>query len=93
MLLHDSKVGGGAFGSSHAYAVPKGKGAAAQAGGVDVTLDPAELESLDEATLKGRYEQQKASRSRETAAEDVSDIIEEQERKRRRKAESAKGKR
>jgi len=87
----DSKVGGSAFGSSHTYQVPGSKAAAAKggAGGVAVTLDPAELEKLDEATLKARYEQQQKAERDASMPEDVSDIIEEQERKRRRK-EAAK---
>ena len=86
-----SKVGGSAFGSSHTYAVPKAGGAPKGKGGVDVTLDPAELEKLDEATLKARYDEQQKAAKAAAAPEDVSDIIEEQERKRRRKLEAGKG--
>jgi len=83
----ENKVGGSAFGSSHTYNVPGSKGAAKGGGqaGVAVTLDPAELEKLDEATLKARYEDQRKAERDANAPEDVSDIIEEQERKRRRK--------
>jgi len=85
----DSKVGGGTFGSSHTYAVPK-TGAAPKrtVGGVDVSLDPSELEKLDEAGLKARYDKQQRETAKANAPEDVSDIIEEQERKRRRKADN-----
>jgi len=82
----DSKVGGGTFGSSHTYAVPKaGAPAKRAAGGVEVSLDPAELEGLDEKTLKARYESHNAAAAKANAPEDVSDIIEEQERKRQRR--------
>ena len=52
--------------------------------GVALALDPSELESLDEASLKARYEEQRRAEMAASAPEDVSDIIEEQERKRKR---------
>mmetsp|Transcript_29812 Transcript_29812/g.98153 ORF Transcript_29812/g.98153 Transcript_29812/m.98153 type:complete len:216 (+) Transcript_29812:1884-2531(+) len=55
--------------------------------GVALALDPSELGSLDEAALKERYEAAKAAEKEATAPEDVSDIIEEHERKRARKQE------
>jgi len=56
--------------------------------GVALALDPSELERLDEATLKARYEEQRRAELAASAPEDVSDIIEEQERKRRRRQEA-----
>ena len=64
----------------------KRKGASG-AGGVEMALDPSELEHLDEAALKARYERMQAAQREASAPEDVSDIIEEQERKRKRKLE------
>eukprot|EP00965_Chrysotila_dentata_P146879 4849530-Pleurochrysis_carterae.AAC.1 len=79
----DAKVGSAAFGSSHAYNIPTNKAAAksAAAAGVSLALDPAELEKLDEATLKARYEEQRNAEREAAAPEDVSDIIEEQARR------------
>jgi len=85
-----SKVGGSAFGSSHTYSVPKAGGKAVAKGGVEVALDPAELERLDEGALKAKYNELRAAEAEANAPEDVSDIIEEQERKRRRKLEATK---
>ena len=89
----DARVGGATFGSSHTYVVPKagGKAAAAQKGGVEVALDPSELERLDEGALKAKYNELRQAEQEANAPEDVSDIIEEQERKRRRKLEGQKG--
>eukprot|EP00962_Isochrysis_galbana_P010477 scaffold2889_cov180-Isochrysis_galbana.AAC.2 len=56
--------------------------------GVALALDPSELERLDEATLKARYEEQRRAEMAASAPEDVSDIIEEQERKRKRKQDA-----
>uniref|UniRef100_A0A6V2VM48 PSP proline-rich domain-containing protein n=1 Tax=Emiliania huxleyi TaxID=2903 RepID=A0A6V2VM48_EMIHU len=96
----DAKVGGAAFGSSHTYDLsgaappPSSSGGGASgapprpgSSGVALALDPSELGSLDEAALKERYEAAKAAEKEATAPEDVSDIIEEHERKRARKQE------
>ena len=93
-----AKVGGAAFGSSHAYVVPPpppaGVGTAGGSNrvrgapgssGVEMALDPAELEHLDEGALKARYDALRKAESEANAPEDVSDIIAEQERKRKRK--------
>ena len=58
--------------------------------GVELALDPSDLEKLDEGALRARYEQQRQAERKESAPEDMSDIIEEQERKRKRKLESQK---
>ena len=55
-----------------------------------VTLDPDQLDKLDEATLKARYDEQRKAEQEANAPEDVSDIIEEQERKRRKRDEARK---
>ena len=60
-------------------------------GGVAMALDPAELEYLDEAALKARYESLRAVEREENAPQDVCDIIEAQERKRKRKLEAPLG--
>jgi len=88
----DTRVGSAAFGSSHAYNVPATRGAqkTTTQAGVAVTLDANELEKLDEATLKARYEAETRIANESNAREDVSDIIEEQERKRRRKEDGKK---
>ena len=95
-----SKVGSSAFGSAHGYVVPppppggigtaggSNKVRAGRGGGgagVDLALDPAELENLDESALKARYDSLRKAESDLNAPEDVSDIIAEQERKRKRK--------
>ncbi|KAL1520387.1 hypothetical protein AB1Y20_021973 [Prymnesium parvum] len=85
-----AKVGSANFGSSHNYIVPKAGAKRTGPGGVEVTLDPAELERLDEAALKAKYDELRKAEQEATAPEDVSDIIEEQERKRRKKLESQK---
>lgn len=86
----EAKVGNAAFGSSHTYQVPSSKAKALQGGGVAVTLNPDQLDRLDEATLKARYEEQRRAEQEANAPEDVSDIIEEQERKRRKRDEGRK---
>jgi splicing factor 3B subunit 2 len=90
----DSRVGGSAFGSSHAYNVPGGAKGKAGAGrpGVDLALDPAELDKLDAGALKAKYDELRKAEQAANAPEDVSDIIEEQERKRRKKLDAAKDK-
>ena len=103
-----AKVGASAFGSSHGYVVPPASSAAppdrgggakggskggAAAGGINLALDPAELEHLDEAALKARYDALRRAEREASAPEDVSDIIEEQERKRKRKLDSSRAER
>lgn len=88
----DSKVGGSAFGSSHAYNVPSGKAAKPTKAGVDLALNPDELDKLDAGTLKAKYDELRKAEQAANAPEDVSDIIEEQERKRRKKLDAAKDK-
>ena len=93
----EAKVGGAAFGSAHTYNLPGqgsgGKPASGKPGGVELALDPSELEKLDEGALKARYDAQRRADREATAPEDVSDILAEHERKRRRKddAKSARG--
>ncbi|KAG8467321.1 hypothetical protein KFE25_000637 [Diacronema lutheri] len=94
-------VGAAAFGSAHTYAMPPTMAAAAEAqssgqggrrtkataaGAVEVVLDPAELEDLDEERLKQRYESQVAANKRAHRKEDLSDLVEEHEARKRRKA-------
>jgi len=79
-------------GSNNTSGKKLGKGAPAD-GGVELALDPAELEHLDEAALKQRYEQLRQAERAANAGEDVSDIIEEQERKRARRAAAQEKKR
>ena len=88
----DSKVGGSAFGSSHAYNVPSGKAAKPAKPGVDLALDPSELDKLDAGTLKAKYDELRKAEQAANAPEDVSDIIEEQERKRRKKLDAKQDK-
>lgn len=49
-----TKVGSANFGSSHGYVLPKAGGKRAGPDGVEVTLDPSEIERLDEAALKAK---------------------------------------
>ena len=69
----------------------RGVGSKGGDGGVAMALDPAELEYLDEAALKARYESLRAVEREENAPQDVCDIIEAQERKRKRKLEAPLG--
>ena len=97
----EARVGGAAFGSSHAYVMPSsakgsgGGGAGAGGGkpGVEMALDPNELDNLDAGALKAKYDELRKAEQDANAPEDVSDIIEEQERKRRKKLDAAKEKR
>ena len=57
--------------------------------GVEVTLDASELENMDESMLKEKYEDTVASAKQ--AREDVSDVFEEQAKKRAKK-DKGKGK-
>lgn len=54
-----ASVGGALYGSSHTYAMP-GQGGE----DVQVALDPAELEGLDEEALARKYEEQTQVRAR-----------------------------
>jgi splicing factor 3B subunit 2 len=102
----ESKVGGALYGSSHTYAVPAAgddsrpdfvrtqlAAAAAEDAGVSIALAPEELENLDAAGLKQKYQEQlemsKAARSAQR--EDYSDILEEEAAKKKRKADGQKG--
>lgn len=99
----EARVGGAAFGSSHAYVMPSaakgstsgGGGTRASGGkpGVEMALDPNELDNLDAGALKAKYDELRKAELDANAPEDVSDIIEEQERKRRKKLDAAKEKR
>ena len=81
----NTKVGSAAFGSSHGYVIPGSGGSKGGGEGVDLALDPSELASLSEDALRARYDQLRKSEQAASAREDVSSIIEEQERKQRRK--------
>merc|ERR1712216_482474 len=50
---------------------------------VDIALDPSELEDLDEEQLKAKYAAQRAANKEAAKGEDYSDIIEENEKKRK----------
>lgn len=56
-----ASVGGALYGSSHTYAMPGQEGGG---GDVQVALDPAELEGLDEEALARKYEEQMQVRAR-----------------------------
>eukprot|EP00456_Euglypha_rotunda_P028182 TRINITY_DN22386_c0_g1_i4.p1 TRINITY_DN22386_c0_g1~~TRINITY_DN22386_c0_g1_i4.p1 ORF type:complete len:158 (-),score=35.66 TRINITY_DN22386_c0_g1_i4:141-614(-) len=88
------------FGSSHTYVLPSATAAqtasgpkgskkpeAKKAGEVEVAFTPEELESLDAATLKRKYENQVEVEKAATRAErqEVADVIEEESRKKRKK--------
>ena len=91
----EAKVGSALYGSSTKYVVP---GSAervdlmkSQKGDkVDITLNPTELSQLEEGLtedmLKKKYKEQLEKQKSNTVKEDVSDIIAEQERKRKRQA-------
>jgi len=63
-------------------------------GQVDVALKPEELENLDAATLKRKYEQQleQEKAQAQQQKQDVSDVIEEENRKKKRKVSKEKKK-
>jgi len=63
-------------------------------GQVDVALKPEELENLDAATLKRKYEQQLETEKANLASQkqDVSDVFEEENRKKKRKLNKEKKK-
>ncbi|RYE98088.1 MAG: hypothetical protein EOO41_02780 [Methanobacteriota archaeon] len=105
-VLQEKRVGtttGSLALTSHAYIIPPagGSGAAGGSGGVEVALQPEELAGLDERKLLEKYEQQVAATeaSARAAREDVASVLEEQDRKRKRKeaglsmAEGSKAKR
>jgi len=105
-VLEEKKVnvGGALFGTSHTYVVPPGanqrseeekkaeakkKESRAQ---VNVSLKPEELENLDATTLKKKYEQQLQVEKAATASlkQDVSEVFEEETRKKKRKLNKEK---
>jgi splicing factor 3B subunit 2 len=85
-ILEEKRTGltGGLLGTSHGYVVPTGPQTVGA--GVAVTLNPEELENLDEATLAKKYQAElnSAAATRRALGEGVSEVIEEQERKRKR---------
>lgn len=96
-----ASVGSAAFGSAHTYAIPPARTGAAEpapagrarakgpSGAVEVALDPSELEDLDEETLKQRYEAQVSAAKRGAQKEDMSDLVQEHEARKRRKVRAA----
>jgi len=72
----DARVGSTALmGSSHSYALPAKSG-------VDVAIDADELEGLDEEALRLKY--QEGVEAKQAGREDISDLMADQDRKRKR---------
>ncbi|OQV14551.1 Splicing factor 3B subunit 2 [Hypsibius exemplaris] len=73
------RIGGSVMGSSHVYELPPAGGsrkAAAAADGVQVALDPHDLEhGLDEKTLQARFEARMNENRSQIAKEDFSDMV------------------
>jgi len=90
----DASALGGLMGSTHKYSVPsmdKGTGAKLvqkqQVEGVQIALDPSEMEGLDAETLAAKYQQAQDAAKASQQGEDYSDIIEENEKKRKMQAD------
>jgi splicing factor 3B subunit 2 len=100
-------VGGSFFGTTHTYVVPPSSGQSAEAaemerrreerkrkilGQVNVALNPEDLEDLDAATLKRKYDAQVEAEKAAIAAErdDVSGVAEEMRKKKRKTADKKK---
>jgi len=90
----DTSALGGLMGSTHKYVVPsmdKGTGAKLvqkqQVEGVQIALDPSEMEGLDAETLAAKYQQAQDAAKASQQGEDYSDIIEENEKKRKFQAD------
>jgi splicing factor 3B subunit 2 len=91
-----TSVGGGLFGTDRTYVLPTGNQGieqkrAAMRGQVNVALNPDELETLDAASLKRKYDQQLRDQSNVAVAErsEVDEVIEEEARKKKRKTGQA----
>lgn len=82
----DTSVGGALYGSSHTYVVPGQK----KPGDVDIALDPSELSTLNEDTLKKRYD--KAVEETAPAADTPVAGTEESGKKRKRSGKDDGGK-
>jgi len=89
-------VGDAAFGSAHTYAMPAApevlgsagpgpRAPKAKTGAVEVALDPAELEELDEDALRSRYEAQVQADKKAKARESFGDMVDDHEARKRRK--------
>ncbi|EDV29834.1 uncharacterized protein TRIADDRAFT_20192 [Trichoplax adhaerens] len=87
-------VGAAIMGSAHIYDINAApKKSTTQADGIEVSLDPSELE-LDEATMTAKYEEQLREQNDSAKKEDFSDMVAEhaarQQRKRKKAADSTK---
>lgn len=86
-----ASVGGSLLGSQHKYVLP-GTGGASR---IDVALDPAELETLDEDALRRKYEEQvrlqAAGQGDAQTTSLLAEVLEERRRKRSRAGGSGAG--
>ena len=82
METRDARVGGALMGSAHTYVLPGGGQR-----GVQVALDADELEGLDEDAIKLKY--QEGVERNQQSKEDMSDLIAQEARKRKRKQDQA----
>jgi len=91
------RLGGAMMGSTHIYDIaaampgrPRLGGANTVEGGVDVALDPSELD-LDAATMTARYEQTLREQQNQLEKEDLSDMVAEHSAKQKNKRKRAAG--
>lgn len=89
----EASVGNALYGSSHTYKIPTASSASAAVashltdGRVDVTISADELATMDDAALARKYDEQMEAVKALRSTEDVSDIVLEEMRKRKRKEE------
>ncbi|GBG79699.1 hypothetical protein CBR_g29963 [Chara braunii] len=100
----DRLASGTLLGTTHTYVVPGADKAGTlrkvdlmkgqKADRIDITLRPEELEGLDDSALAAKYEQAREEEKLRRQREDFSDMVAENEKKRKRKAQEkdAKGK-
>eukprot|EP00937_MAST-01D_sp_MAST-1D-sp2_P001939 g1939.t1 len=87
MEEQSAKVGGALMGSSHTYSMPKHLQGRGVSDGVTVNVDADELEGLDEDAIKLKY--QEGVEANAASRDDMSDLIAQESRKRKRVMEQA----
>merc|ERR1711911_331767 len=82
------RIGQAMMGSTHVYEMGGGaaaSGAQKSSGGVELSLDPSELEGLDSESMAARYEQTLREQQSNLAKEDFSDMVAEHTAKQKSK--------